>query len=201
MKNLSLIVNIVLFVALAVLYFLHFSDGKSTDGGATSDLKIAYINSDTVVKYYDYLEVNRKIMEGKTEKLEKDFRARAQGLRGEFDNYQRTVNTLTLSQQKALEEDLGKKQQNLQMYQQSLSQQLAEEEAKLNKELYDRITAYLKKYGEEKGFQVIFKYDLTSDVLYGNAGLDITTDILKGLNEAYKVESAETKGDSTAISK
>jgi outer membrane protein len=193
MKNLSLILNIVLLIAVGVLYFLHFSGPKAgtdvTGSSSTSaDLKIAYINSDSVLKHYEYLDVNRKTLEDKTKKLEQEFRNRAQGLQNEIANYQRSVNNLTLSQAKALEEDLGKKQQNLQLYQQSLGQQLQEDEAKLNKELYDRITSFLKKYGSEKGLQVVLKFDPTSDVLYGGESLDITADVVKGLNEAYQVE-------------
>ncbi len=206
MKNLSLILNIVLLVAVGMLYYLHFS-GKSETGSATSsstpsDLKIAYITSDSVLKHYQYLDVNRKVLEGKTQKLEQEFRNRAQGLQNEISNYQRSVNNMTLSQAKALEEDLGKKQQNLQLYQQSLGQQLAEEEAKLNKQLYDRITTYLKKYGQEKGLQVVLKYDPTSDVLFGGESLDITSDVIKGLNESYKDEvDGSPKSDSTVAKK
>ena len=69
-------------------------------------------------------------MEAKTKKIEQEYRNRAQGLQNEITAYQRNVTNMTLGQVKAVEEDLGKKQQNLQMYQQSLSQQLMEEEAK-----------------------------------------------------------------------
>lgn len=202
MKNLSLILNIILLIAVAVLFYLHFA-GKSpsVSSGSSSvptDIKIAYITSDSVLKHYAYLDVNRKILEGKSKKLGQELQNRAQGLQNEIANYQRSANNLTLSQAKALEEDLGKKQQNLQMYQQSLEQQMAGEEAKLNKELYDRITNFLKKYGKEKGLQVVLKYDVSSDVLYGVEGLDITNDVLKGLNDAYEEESSTgTKPDST----
>ena len=207
MKNLSLILNIVLLVAVGVLYYLHFAGGKNTSGSEASssiptDLKIAYINSDSVLKHYEYLEVNRKTLEAKSQKLELEFRNRAQGLQNEIANYQRTVGTLTLSQAKAVEEDLGKKQQNLQLYQQSLGQQLSEEEAKLSKELYDRITTFLKKYGKDKGLQVVLKYDTSSDVLFGGESLDITPDVIKGLNEAYQVEKAGgAKADSVTTKK
>lgn len=203
MKNLPLILNIVLLVAVAVLFFLHFSPktaqpsaGASTDPG---DLKVAYIKSDSVLKYYEYLKVNKKQLEDKQQKMEADFRNRAMGLKNEIDAYQRNVSNMTLGQVKAVEEDLGKKQQNLQMYQQSLGQQLAEEEAKLNKELYDRITAYLKKYGVDKGLQVVLKYDPTSDVLFAGEALDISQDVIKGLNDEYTAEKSggPARADST----
>ena len=211
MKNLSLILNAVLLVAVGVLFFLHFSGNKSATGGSDSatsaipgDLKVAYINSDSVLHHYEYLKANRVTMEEKTKKMEQEYRNRAQGLQNEITAYQRNVSNMTLGQVKAVEEDLGKKQQNLQMYQQSLSQQLMQEEAKLNKELYDRVTAYLKKYAKEKNLHVVLKYDPTSDLLFAGDGLDVSKDVIDGLNAEYQVEktgTAAVKKDSTATKK
>ncbi|MGC1240591.1 MAG: OmpH family outer membrane protein [Chryseosolibacter sp.] len=208
MKNLSLILNIVLLVAVIILYVLHFSSPKVQSTSSPSDtsavnLKIAYINSDSVLKHYDYLKVNREQLEAKTKKMDQDLRNRTVGLQNEITAYQRNVSAMTLGQARAAEEDLGKKQQNLQLYQQSLQQQLMQEEAKLNKELYDRITNFLKDYGQEKGLQVVLKFDPTSDVLYGGAGLDITQDVIKGLNESYQSEKKgpAAKSDTTAAKK
>jgi outer membrane protein len=197
MKNLSLILNIVLLVAVIFLYVLHFSPGKVESNSSSSDtstvnLSIAYIHSDSVLNHYDYLKVNREQLEAKTKKMDSDYRNRAVGLQNEITAYQRNVSGMTLGQARAAEEDLGKKQQNLQLFQQNLQQQLMQEEAKLNKELYDRITTFLKKYGQEKGLQVVLKFDPTSDVLYGGESLDITPDVIKGLNEAYQEEKKGT---------
>lgn len=201
MKNLSLILNVVLLIAVAVLFYLHFSSKPagsqvSAEGTVTpSDLKIAYINSDTVLKHYEYLNVMKTDLESRTKKMQSDFQNRLAGLEKEIEAYKRNVNNMTLGQVRAVEEDLGKKEQNLRMYQQTLSQQVMEEEAKLNKQLYDRITEFLKKYGQEKGLQVVFKFDQTSDILYGGQGLDISQDVIKGLNESFKSEGA--KADTT----
>lgn len=209
MKNLSLILNVVLLVAVAILYVLHFSGpGKAASKSSSSDtsavdLKVAYINSDSVLKHYEYLKVNREQLEAKTKKMDQELQNRTVGLRNEITAYQRNVSGMTLGQARAAEEDLGKKQQNLQLYQQSLQQQLLQEEAKLNKELYERITGFLKEYGREKGLQVVLKFDPGSDVLYGGESLDITDDVIKGLNEGYEAEKkgGTTKADSTATKK
>lgn len=205
MKNLSLILNIVLLVAVGVLYYLYFSASKSpVASGASStpgDVRIAYINSDTILKYYDYHKASMEVMEAKAKRLEQDFRNRAQGLQNEFSAYQRNVNSMTLGQVKATEEDLQKKQQNLQMYQQSLNQEVMNDEAKLSKELYERITNFLKKYSQEKGLQVVLKYDPSSDLLMGSETLDISKDVIQGLNAEYKNEKAGVKTDSTSVKK
>ncbi len=209
MKNLSLILNAILLVAVIILFYLHFSTGKpvatssGNPGAVPGDAKIAYIRSDSVLQHYDYLKVQRDALEAKTKKMDQDYRNRAQGLQNEIAAYQRNVSSMTLGQVRATEEDLGKKQQNLQMYQQTLSQQLMEEEAKLNKELYDRITVFLKKYGEENGLQVVLKFDATSDVLYAIDALDISKEVTNRLNEEYRAEKTggAAKTDTTAKKK
>ncbi len=207
MKNISLILNAVLFVAVAVLYYLHFAPKGSPvaeeSTSSAADLKIAYINSDSVLKYYEFFNVNKEKLETKGKKLDQDFRNRAQSLQNDINAYQRNVGTMTIGQAKAVEEDLGKKQQNLQLYQRSLEQEIMTDQAKMNEELYAKITAYLKQYGEEKGLQVVFKYDPSSDLLFGGKTIDITQDVIKGLNEAFKAESTPpaTKADSTATKK
>src|SRR5690606_35390863 len=103
-------------------FYLHFSPrsttGTNSTPGTVSDLKVAYINSDTVLKYYEFLKVNRKQLEDKSSQMEQDLRNRMTGLQNEIAAYQRNVSSMTLGQVKATEEDLGKKQQNLQLYQQ-----------------------------------------------------------------------------------
>lgn len=210
MKNISWILNIVLLVAVVVLYVLRFSGGSSEHSysggrGSIDGLRIALVNSDTLLEHYDYLEVKRKELETKSEKMDQDYRDRAESLQQEYNNYQRNVNNLTIGQVRVIEEDLQKKQQNLRMYQQSLSQQMMEEQDKLNRELYDRVTAYLKRYGQEKGLHIVFKFDPASDVLFAGDSLDITNDVLTGLNEEYRMEGKgsirKPAADSAAIKK
>lgn len=204
MKNLSLILNIVLLAAVGVLFYFQFSSkapqGSSSSSAIAGDLTVAYINSDSVVKHYKFLDDKKVVLEAKAKKLDSDFRNRAQNLQNEFNAYQRNMSNMTIGQAKALEEDLAKKQQNLQMYQQSLNQEVMKDESELNKELYDRITAFLKTYSEENGLQIVLKFDQTSDVLYGKDVLDITKPVIEGLNAAYVAEKSgtSTKGDSTA---
>jgi outer membrane protein len=208
MKNLSLILNIVLLVAVAVLFWLHFSpktkasvSGNDAAAVDLSNFKVAYINSDTVLKYYDYFKAERDQLVDKQNKMNTEYRNRAIGLQNEIAAYQRSVNTMTLGQVRATEEELGKKQQNLQLYEQSLSQQLMMEQEKLNRELYTRVTTYLKKYGTDKGLHVVLKRDPTSDVMWAVDALDVSQDVISGLNDEYKTEKSGVKADSTAVKK
>lgn len=195
MKHLSLILHVVLLIAVIFLYYLHFKTSDSSIGGegsvALSDFKIAYVNADTLLEKYEYIKASAEIMEAKKQRIESDYRKRAESLRGEFEAYQRNMNNMTIGQVRAVEEDLARKQQNLQMFEQSISQELMNDQARINKELYDRVTAFLKDYGKQRGLLVVLKFDPTSDVLYAYDSLDITNEVLAGLNAAYQKEKAE----------
>jgi outer membrane protein len=203
MKNVPIALSGISLVAVAILFYLHFSTSPKTSQPhfvAAGDLKIAYINSDSVLKHYDYYKEVRGRFEAKGKKLDQDLQNRAQSLQSEIGAYQRNISTMTIGQAKAVEEDLGKKQQNFRLYQQSIEQDLANEQAKVNAELYGNITTFLKKYGAEKGLQAVLKFDTSSDLLYGSAGIDITEDVVKGLNEAFQL-SQTVKKDSVDAKK
>ncbi|MEQ8926033.1 MAG: OmpH family outer membrane protein [Fulvivirga sp.] len=207
MKNISLVLNIVLVLAVGALYFLHFSKPSpetvksSSQKNDSIDYSVAYINSDSVLVNYDYFDKIQAELQDKGAKLEKEYQTRAEGLQREVNDFQRTVNSLTIGQAKALEEDLLKKQQNLRVYQENLSQQLMREESKMNQELYKRVTSFLKEYSSENGIDLVVKFNQGSDVLYANEGMDITKEVIEGLNAAYASELAlpKAKTDTTSI--
>ncbi len=112
MKNLSLILNVVLFVAVLVLFFLHFSSQTQTEESnstvVTSSLpaNIAYINSDTLLKNYEFSKVASDQLENKKDELQAEYENRARGLQTEITNFQRNAQNMTIAQARAVEEDL-----------------------------------------------------------------------------------------------
>src|SRR5207344_111689 len=128
MKNLSLILNAVLLVAVGVLFYLHFSASRpvSNETSVTpGTLSIAYINSDSVLKNYEYFKVTRDALEAKAKKLDQDLRNRAQSFQSEYEAFQRNADNMTQGQIRTLQESLQAKQQNLQMFQQSVNQEMS----------------------------------------------------------------------------
>lgn len=203
MKNVSLALNVVLLIAVAVLYYFQFSGSKSESktSGPASLSKIAYINADTVLKYYEYTKVNNEKLKTKAQKLQDDLKTRAIVLQGEINDYQRTRNSLTIGQAQAVEEGLNRKGENYRMAEESASQEIQMEQAKIAQELYEKITGYLKKYATEQGIEVVLKFDGTSDLWYGAQPLDISKPVVEGLNVEYKSGGTNPKADSTATKK
>lgn len=199
MKNLSLILNIVLLVAVLYLYIDKFS-GKSVESSSVAELvesgelrvggelAIAYINSDTLLSKYAFYDEIMKNMEKKREDAENQYMTRARSLQQEVESFQRTAGGMTMAQARAKEEDLVQKQQNLQRLEANLGQELAVEEAKLTNALYDTIANYLADFGKRRNLNIILTYTKGSGVIYADQGLDITDEVLKSLNERYEAQ-------------
>ena len=205
MKNLSLLLNVVLFIAVAILYFLHFSsDDKTAETVAPSNagvadksrLKIAYVNSDSLISNFDFFIEKSEELEEERSKSETDLENRARGIEKQVSDFQRTRGNMTINQARAIEEDLYKKQQNLLQYRENLAQQLMKKESEVNNELYDKVSSYLKDYGSKHQMQIVLSYTRNSGVLYANDSLDITQIVITGLNDSYR-NSNTTPADTT----
>ncbi|MDN5217156.1 OmpH family outer membrane protein [Fulvivirgaceae bacterium BMA12] len=205
MKNLSLILNIVLLAAVAVLYFLHFSSNNETseiageESSATFDkskLKIAYVNSDSLISNFDFFQEKSEELKEERSKSETDLENRARGIEKQVNDFQRTRGNMTINQARAIEEDLYKKQQNLLQYRENLAQNLLKKESEINNELYDKVSSYLKEYGIANKMEIVLSYTRNSGVLYAHDSLDITQVVITGLNEAYRNQNT-VKADST----
>lgn len=205
MKNLSLVLNIVLFVAVGVLFYLHFSERpvqsqvqSSMDGNGTPKSKavIAYINSDSLLNNYEFSKEIQDKLKKLEEKYQAEFANRAKGLENEVANFQQNAGSMTQNQARALEEDLMRKRNNLMQYQENLGQKLMQEQAKYNEELYENVATFLKNYGQKENLDVVLTYTKGSGVLYASDSLDITKVVIAGLNEKHKENSAtaEDKG-------
>ncbi len=194
MKNLSIGLNVLLLIAVIVLYILHFSgNGKSTSnqgGTATvnADAKIVYINMDTLLNNYTQ---SRELNEAFLKKLEanrtelnikvKNFDREA----AEFRNKVENNGFMTRERAEQAQMDLMIKQQNLQKLQQEMTENAQREQMKINRKLYDAITNFLTEYNKAKGFQLILSTTLGGNVLFAQEGFDITNEVVSQLNEQY----------------
>ena len=196
MKNISMIVQAALAVAVIVLFVLHFNKPAETSAAANvqpAQAKIGYIQADTVLKYYDFLKVEQEKFDARGKTIEQDLKNRATALQTEIDSYKSNYGNMTIGQAKAVEEDLARKNQNFEMNREKVTQELMAEQEKLNQELYNRITKFLKSFSEKQGLHMVLKYNTQSDVLYASEVLDVTQDVIKGLNEEYAQESGKLR--------
>ena len=196
MKNPLLILNGVLVVAVAALFYLQFSKPAAPAAApalASGTLRIAYVKSDTLLKYYEFFKSEQAKFQSKEAKLSKDVENREVSLQKDLESYRAAEGNMTRTEIYNAQAQLTKRGENLELFKQSVSQSLMAEQDQFQKDLYGRISGFLKKYCEENGFQLVVQYTPASDVLYGAEPLDITAKVIEGLNEAYRQESGKLK--------
>jgi outer membrane protein len=200
MKNISLFVNAILVVAVGVLFVLHFSSKSNkpevvstNDGQAPTNLSIAYVNIDSVLMDYKLsVELNDAITR-KHSNMKSKLESEAASLQRDAETFQDKVQKgIFLTQQRAEEaqQQLMQRQQELQNLEADYSNQLAQEQANMNKQLFDKISDYIKRYNTPEKYQFILGHSVGGSLLYSSKYLDITHDVLKGLNDEYVKETS-----------
>jgi outer membrane protein len=194
MKKLSLILYVVLFLAVAGLYFLHFRGTKKSEISApvteTSAQGIAFINIDSVVFKFDMFHDKREDLLAKQKSAEAELNSKGSQYEKGARDYQEKVSKglVTRATAAEMEQALLQQQQELVNLRDKLQSNLREEEQVMNRQIIEYITKYLDDHKSEFNYQYIFGKSFGSVVLYGDAALDITQQVLDAVNRQYKTE-------------
>lgn len=191
MKNINLVLNVLLTVAVVVLFALHFSGKPEASSAAESvseaskNLRIAYFNADTVRENYELFKVEKVAMEAEMKSAEDRLIAEQKAFQKEVTEFQQRAEFLTLTDRENKERRLGQTQQELMQLEQKLSGDLASKEENVNKRIFDNVQEFLKEYAKKNGFTYVLSYVPGGQIWYTDPALDITKDMLSHLNEEY----------------
>jgi len=194
MKKLSIILYVVLFLAVAGLYFLHFSGNRKSEkpGPVTNSTAqgIAYINIDSVIFKFDMFHDKREDLMTKQKSAEAELNSKGSLYEKGAKDYQEKVSKglVTRATAAEMEQALLQQQQELVSLRDKLQSNLMEEEQVMNRQIIEYITKYLDENKTEFNYQYIFGKSFGSVVLYGDPGLDITQKVLDAINKKYKTE-------------
>jgi outer membrane protein len=197
MKKISEALIVVLFLAVAGLYFLHFSgNGKSkkSQTSGTSSLStaqgIAYINIDSVIFKFDMFLDRRNDLLSKQKSAEAELNSKGNQYQKDVKDYQDKANKglITRATAAQIEQSLGQQQQELVTLRDKLQSNLVDEEQVMNRQILEYITKFLEENRTDYNYQYILGKSFGSVVLYGDNGLDITSKVLDAINKKYKTE-------------
>ena len=196
MKKVNLILNIVLVLAVAALFVLHFTGNRNTESTASAEDSritagsgdIVYINLDTLVNQYDMYNDLRTELEGKVSAIENDLNKKGRALENDMKSFQEKYQKglLTRSQMETMQNELMPRDQELRNLTQQKQMELAEEESVMYNRVMDAIKTYVDNYNKEKQYSLILTTTVTTNsVISGDQGRNITGEILDGLNQEY----------------
>lgn len=149
---------------------------------------IVYVQLDSLIANYDMYNDLMTAFQSKAQGIQDDLAKRGRRLESDAKAFENQVQKGLLTRSAAEEQQnkLMQRQQNLANDAAKKEAELQEEQAVLNNQVYYAVKEFIESYNAEHQYSLILTTSgVTNTVLNVNPGLDITADVLKGLNEEY----------------
>lgn len=163
------------------------SKNETTTTPASDNQKVAYVEIDSIMSQYTYWKDVTKIIKAKEANIQRTLAGKQKAIQAAAANFQQNVqaNKYTQVQAQQIQASIQKQAQDADALQQRLGAEYQNEVAKYNKALSDSVHNYLKEYNKDKNFAIILAKS-GDNILYADPAYNITDDVIKGMNQAYK---------------
>jgi len=153
-------------------------------------LEVAIINSDTVLGQYDFASKLRDDLTTQSLKYQNILRQKESVLMGEMQKLQAEAATLSQFEGERRQRKLYEDQEKLRIKQDEYSQKLMVLEQQYNRDIDSAINEFLERYCSDKPFQMVLSNTDLGMIRWFNPAMDITNEVLAGLNEEYAAQQA-----------
>jgi outer membrane protein len=213
-KNFSIQLNVVLLIAVAVLYYLHFSSPVSADTAIVSSdsaalakpivkapkdikaSKIVFVNTDVLNEQYELVKELTANIKSQQQSLDAKYQRKGSEFQQKYMDFQQKANQGLLSENETIkaQEELAKGKDELDKMEAQL-QGLMDKMQADNEIVLKNVMDYIDEYNKNSNYNYILAYSRStmSPVLLANDSLDITSEIVDGLNEQYRAKKGIKK--------
>jgi len=198
MKHLSTILNVVLLLAVAFLYFHEFGNKK----GSTSTTKtltssnnantpviasIAYVELDSLNEKILFIKEKRKELEAEQRSIESEWESGYRGLENQKNNFLKKGDAITQQMAEEFQGQLIQQQQRIDEKKQGLTQKLSEKSYRFMDDIQKKLKDFLIDFNKEKKYLYILTIGTGLDyMVYKDSTLNITDEVVQGMNEKLK---------------
>ena len=171
---------------------------KSVQDSTVRAGAIVYFNLDRVLDEYDMANDLRSVAETRINSINQEVTRRGNKLEKDIKTFQDKINKglMTQSVAEVQSRKLQEQQNSFQQYASQKQQEVAEEQAVMMNQIADAIKTFIDAYNEEKGYAMILTTQgdiLPAPIVTADPSLDITDEVLEGLNAAYVKAKADNK--------
>lgn len=147
---------------------------------------VVYVDSNKLVNGYQGMIDARKVYQEKAITWRANIDTLANEVQQQIFQYEKESSKMTAKERELSQELIRTKQKQLAEYQQAMNNQAQQEDSKMTTDVLTQVNVYLKKYGEQKGYTIILAATEYGNLAYADDALDITTEVLEGLNKEYQ---------------
>lgn len=196
MKKISIILGIAALAALASCQ--NTTDNKESNAQESTVTaaagSIVYFDLDRVIDQYDMANDKRSEVETKVAAIQKEVTRRQKNLENAVNDFQNKYNKglMTTATMQAQQQKLQEQDQAFQQFAQQKQAEIMEEQQVMMNIIADAIKTFVEEYNAEKGYAMILTNQASVPVIVADPSLDVTNDIINGLNKEYvKSKKAE----------
>ena len=202
MKNTSLFISIaaLLIAAGAAVYVIDGKNSAKTETEAVEAVAqkgaVVWFNMDTIIQDYDMANDLKSVVETKVQSINNEVNKRGSRLEKDIKAFQEKIDKglLTRSVAEVQSQKLQQRQAEFQQYAAQKQQEIAEEQQVMMNQIADAINTFVQAFNPEREYAMIIATQgdiLSAPVVAGDPDLDVTQEILDGLNAAYVKEKAK----------
>lgn len=180
----------ILFAACAVACTNGNTEKSAKESEPAQKGDIVFYNLDRVLNEYQQAIDLKNTVQAEADEIQKDLERRQKKLEREmtsfYTNLEKGLLTQAVAQEKG--QKLQEQKNNLDQLAMSKSQEMAQKQQEILDKIAFAIKSYLETYNEEKGYSMILSTQgdmLPAPVALADESLDITDDIVEGLNDEY----------------
>lgn len=199
MKKLPLILSVVSILGVGFLLIWQLSspvDNKEVKDEALEEKtltgNIAYVEIDTIILNFDmYFDLRDELM-SKQQSSENELNTKGRQYESGARDYEDKVRKglVTRATAAQMEQELLQQQQDLLNLRNELESQLMEEEQVMNRKILNYIYDYLEEFSLDHDYDYILAKSFGSPLMYADDALDITDEVLKGVNYKYNKDTS-----------
>lgn len=196
MKNGLLIWNGVLTLATGFLLLMQFNGKKSAkaqpgtnpadSSGQKGPFRIAYFEMDSIAAHFGLVKDLRRELQSREDAINTEMNNRSRAIQQKFEFYQKKAQAGNLSEteSEAASREMKNMDDEMKNRRQQLDQDYNNYMMTRQNEIKTKIEDFLKEYNSKKNFSYIVSYE-QGLFYYRDTAFNITTDVIKGLNEKY----------------
>jgi outer membrane protein len=164
------------------------------DTGALKEARIAYFHMDSVQENFTMVKEQSEKLKGEGRRLEGNLQSKMTAAQGRYEELMRKDHTYsTQADVQKDEAELQRLAAEIQQFRAQSENKLANMEMEVLSQISEEIEAYLEEYNASAQFDYIFSIQSGGQIWTGNKGLDITNEVVNGLNARHQQKKTAPK--------
>lgn len=152
----------------------------------TNEVKIAYVDNNYVIQNYNGVKEATDILERKIRSWDTELDTMHAQINIDLQDFQSKFATMSLKEKQLAKQLIDQKKQSYYQLKEQVDEKKVSEDHRMTQQILKQIDAFIEEFAKEKGYDYVLGLTDNGSILYGDPKVNITEEVLKGLNDKYE---------------